>query len=144
MKIHFTEPPLSPFVVPAGLYYGRMIGHRQAPMTKACNCPAEMQVAFDFELWHPIDRNHREYRVQVPLCSNETCCVPKNNISRFLQGWLEDDVEKYLDQNGDIELDRLLGIDADIEIGNFQGQGYRDPYSRAKRVVPRDRLIVFE
>jgi hypothetical protein len=124
--------------VPEGLYVGTCFRHR--PAKKPCHrgCPLETQFTLDFSLQDPGGRDDG-YIAKVQLCTK--CTIGTHTAREFLPHWLGDIVYDYRDDDGNLDLDRLLFKKADVRIVHHHGAGHKHPFSKIEEALPVGTLI---
>ncbi len=140
MKLHIGQSISNPYQVPEENYIGSFFRYR--PAKKAfCRCPVEKQMRFDFSLIDS-DGHDEGYLASATLCTNKRCQGQPHSVRYFLEQWLGDHFDTFLDGDDNIDLDRLLNRKADIQIVLGQPvKGHDNRYSKLEKALPRGTLI---
>lgn len=121
------------FNCPEGNHRG--ILERVAEPKKPVNKPCKEQVRLMYRI--TLD-NGNEHLVARTFCADLNY---GSELYHFLESWLDGKFDVYLDDNGEIDLDGLIGKPADVVIKHIETQRHEKPYVHIARIFPAGRLI---
>ena len=101
---------------------------------KRVNKPCETQVRLKFRVRTSEGREH--------LVARTFCATLEfgSELYCFLESWLDGKFDAYLDDNGEIDLNLLIGKSANLYITHFEDGKHAHPYVHIAGIFPADRL----
>jgi hypothetical protein len=101
---------------------------------KRMNKPCSPQVNFRFR----VETDEGEKLVRRTFCADFTY---GSELYLFMASWLDDDLERLLDDDGEIDLDVLIGREADLYITHgLQAAQYEYPVVNIAGIYPPGRM----
>jgi hypothetical protein len=115
MKIRFNSD-----VCPEGSFPGKLV-HVGPPKTKMKKyCDEQVQLTFQARAEGKL------YTVYRKCCADLS---PGTELRTFITNWLGDGVGLYLDDESNLDLSALIGLEADLCITHYQGSKHTTPFS---------------
>lgn len=105
---------------------------------KPPNKPAKRICKDQIQLSFVVEHDHEEYVVYKKFCAEFR---PGNELHAFLDSWLGDYLERYFDDDWQIEFDKLVDKEADVEVGHCNDGQNAEPYVQLLRICPAGILV---
>ena len=130
MKVNFTTD--KPGACPEGVWRGALVSAREPKQRIKRACPTQIQLTFLIE--HP----QGEFIVYGKFCADASW---NSELHDFMQTWLGDKLERYVDDDGGIDFDLLMNKEADLVIQHHQEEGYSRPFVKIAGAFPPGTLL---
>jgi len=122
----------NPFHCPEGKWRGTCEAIEEPKKLMKRGCAKQVRIRFS------VDTDEDEKMVGRTFCAELS---PGGELYEFLDGWLDGDLERLLDDDGEIDLDLLIGERADLHIVHGpHGAEYRYPVVNIAGIYPAGRL----
>lgn len=123
------------FDVPEGQYRATLL--RIADRPKSFTKEAEDQVRLVFAIHYPIP-TRKEYRAGITCTAS---LEEGSELREFLRGWRGADFSEEELESGTIDLDALVGQQADLELVHFKNKRFKKPYVHIQSIHPAGTLV---
>jgi len=102
---------------------------------KLCNCTKEVRLK-----WKLIYPEHKrvEYFVGKNYCADDTNCT---ELVEDLRSWFGSAFDSIGGDDGKIDLEELIGQEADIVVSHIRNTKYEKPFVRVKAIHPPGTLL---
>lgn len=126
------------FNVPEGQYRATLLRVVERP--KNYTKESEDQVRLVFEIHYP-KRTRKEYRagITIPASLQEG-----GELREFLRSWRGVDFTEAELEAGSVDLNTLLGQQADLELAHFKNKRFPKPYVHIQAIHPPGTLVKAE
>ena len=131
MKLKLGQDDI--FDAPQGKYRG--ILERVGEPKKRINKPCASQVRYIFRV--KTDKG-KEHLVARTFCADLTY---GSELYHFLDSWLKGNFDPFLDGNGELDLNLLLGKEADLLITHWSDGSRDTPFVKIAGIFPVGTLI---
>ena len=121
------------FDCPEGKYKATL--ERVGEPKKRINRPCSAQVRLTFRVKAP---EHKEHLVARTFCAD---LGYGGELYNFLESWLDGNFDPLLDECREIELNLLVGKDADLLISHYGDAAHDKPFVKIAGIFPSGALV---
>ncbi len=121
------------FDCPEGKY--RAVLERVGEPKKRMNRPCQVQVRLVYRVKTPTQKEHLIGR---------TFCADLgygSELYHFLESWLDGQFDALLDENGELDLNLLVGKEADVLVTHKDGGTHKKPFVNIAGIFPPGTLV---
>jgi hypothetical protein len=121
------------FNCPEGRFRG--VIERIGEPKKRINKPCDQQVRITVRVATPARREHLVMR---------TFCADLNygsELYNFLDSWLEGRFEQFLAEDGQVDLNLMIGKEADVLVSHYEDGKHAQPFVQIAGIFPSGTLI---